>query len=126
MIYGVGTDIVEISRIKRIIERSPLFIEKVFTSGEREYCLRKKHAEESWATRFAAKEAVLKAFGTGLSKYAWRDVEIINRENGQPEVILHGELEVLARRYKVRNIRISLSHSNDSAIAFALVETKED
>ena len=126
MVFGIGTDIVEISRIKKIMERTPLFLEKVFTAGEREYCLGKKLAGQSFATRFAAKEAVLKAFGTGLSAFSLKDVEVVNLENGRPEINLGGELKIFAEKIKVKSIKISLSHSGDSAIAFAMVIVGED
>ena len=126
MIYGIGTDIVEISRMKKIIERTPLFIEKVFTPGERDYCLSRKQSAQSFATRFAAKEAVLKAFGTGLAAFSWQDIDIVKLESGKPEVLLHGDLAVFAQKIAVKRIRISLSHSGDSAIAMALAETEEE
>ena len=126
MVFGIGTDIVEISRIKKIMERTPIFLDKVYTLGEREYCLKRKQSGQSFAARFAAKEAVLKAFGTGLSAFSLKDIEVVNLENGRPEINLSGELKVFAEKIKVKSIKISLSHSGDTAIAFAMVMVEED
>lgn len=126
MVFGIGTDIVEISRVKKIMERTPLFLEKVYTSGEREYCLNKRQSGQSFATRFAAKEAVFKAFGTGLAAFSWHDVEVVSLENGRPAINLSGELQKYAAKINVESVKISLSHSGDSALAFAVVIVKED
>ncbi len=88
MIIGLGTDIIEISRIKKAIERTPTFLEKVFTKKEIEYVSKKKNPYPNYAGKFAAKEAISKAFGTGVRNFSLLDLEIINNDLGKPIVYL--------------------------------------
>lgn len=121
MILGIGVDIVEIQRIAEAV-RNPRFIERVFTLEEREYCESKKSQKaSSYAARFAAKEASLKALGTGLSKGRWLDVEITVTSAGKPEVLLRGFFAEIAQQMGVTEIHISLTHSRDYAVAQAIV-----
>ena len=85
MIFGVGTDLVEIGRIQKAIEKNPRFLQKVYTEEEIRYCQRKKNPWQSFAARFAAKEAVSKAMGTGLGKIKLTDIEVKNQSSGQPQ-----------------------------------------
>ena len=86
---GLGVDIVEIARMRKIIDRSPAFVEKVYSAAERAYCDSHAHPEVHYATRFAAKEAVLKALGTGFSEgIGWLDVEVRRTSKGRPYVVL--------------------------------------
>lgn len=119
-ICGIGTDIVEIERIKTAIERhGDRFLSRLFTENERLYCERFKDSIPRFAGRFAAKEAVLKAFGTGLKgDMEWKEVEIVNDPNGKPLVNLSSRLLKLLG---VRNIFISISHCQAYATATAIV-----
>lgn len=122
MIKGTGIDIVEISRIERSLE-NPKFVERIFTEKEQAYCNgRKKSASSSYAVRFAAKEAVVKAFGTGMVGGTWKDIEILCNADGAPHVKLHGYFAYTATKRKIYNIFISLSHSKDCAVAQAILE----
>ncbi|WP_066638238.1 holo-ACP synthase [Desulfolucanica intricata] len=126
MLIGVGTDTVEIDRIKIAIQKTGIrFIQRVFTAEEENYCESKKDKYASYAVRFAGKEAVFKALGTGISGCKWTDVEIISKENGRPEVLLHGQAAQTAREKNITGILISLSHDRTRAVAFAAAVTKE-
>lgn len=114
MITGVGTDIIEVSRIKRALARRPGFAARVFTDAEREYCLSGGKPEDRFAGRFAAKEAVAKSLGTSLS---WRDVEILADPSGKPTVRL---LNGAAESFGGGNIMVSISHCRSYAVAYAV------
>lgn len=121
MIVGVGIDIIEIGRIHKAIKR-PAFVKRVFTVTEQKYCdSRGVHTAASYAARFAGKEAVLKAFGTGLSGGSLQDIEIINDTLGCPNVILSGYYADLARKMGVKKVHISLTHSREYAAAQAVL-----
>lgn len=122
MITGIGTDLIEIVRIQRAIEKNPHFMERVYTANEIAYCQRKKNAWQSFAARFAAKEAVSKAFGTGIGPVGLMEIEILNAENGQPKVVLHGKALQLAADRNIQRVHISLSHSEAYAMATAVLE----
>ncbi len=118
MIIGLGTDIVEISRIKKAIERTSTFLEKVYTKKEIEYISKKKNPYPSYAGRFAAKEAISKAFGTGVRKFGLLDIEILNDDLGKPLVYLSDEL---IKKYNGK-LNLSISHSKEYATATAILE----
>ena len=122
MITGIGTDLIEIVRIQRAIEKNPHFMERVYTANEIAYCQRKKNVWQSFAARFAAKEAVSKAFGTGIGPVGLMEIEILNAENGQPKVVLHGKALQLAADRNIQRLHISLSHSEAYAMATAVLE----
>ena len=122
MITGIGTDLIEIVRIQRAIEKNPHFMERVYTANEIAYCRRKKNAWQSFAARFAAKEAVSKALGTGIGPVGLMEIEILNAENGQPKVVLHGKALELAADRNIQQVHISLSHSEAYAMATAVLE----
>jgi len=122
-----GVDIIEIDRVKESIEASGIsFLKKVFTENEIEYCESKKAARfQSYAVRFAAKEAVSKAFGTGISGgIGWKDIEIMNDGLGKPRIILYGRAKELFDGLNPIDISISLSHSKEYAVAYAVIQTK--
>jgi holo-[acyl-carrier protein] synthase len=124
---GIGTDITECLRIARMIERhGELFLNRVYTEEELRYCQCRKQATQHFAGRWAAKEAVLKALGTGWVRgISWRDVEIRNQPGGRPVVTLHdGALEA-ARKIGVRKVLISISHCHTHAMAFAIAMGRE-
>jgi holo-[acyl-carrier protein] synthase len=118
----VGIDIVQVSRMARLVVENPGILEAVFTPREAEYCLGKRRWHEHLAARFGAKEAVLKAFGTGLGRrMRWTDVEIVHDAAGRPRVCLHGAVADWAQRNGLADLDVSLSHTADLAIAQALV-----
>lgn len=122
MIVGVGCDIIEIERIARAI-KSESFIRRVFTAEEAAYCQRRgQQAAASFAARFAAKEAVLKALGTGLREGSLQEIAVDNDGLGKPLVQLSGHFAMLAKQFGVKNIQISLSHSRDFAVAYVIME----
>ncbi len=119
-IHAIGVDLAEIDRVEALIENyGEKFLSRVFTETEIDYCRQKANAQ-SFAARFAVKEAVFKAAGTGLSLgMHWRDVEIVNNAKGKPRVELHGKTaEMLAGK----KIHVSISHSGNLAIAMIVVE----
>lgn len=123
LIIGIGTDIVEIKRIEEIIDRSKgNFLQRVFTQGEIEYSNSKRRSIQHFAARFAAKEAILKALGIGFRDVTWRDMEIVNNNLGKPEVLLAGNVKEIASQKNIKNWHISLSHSDEKAIAFVIAE----
>lgn len=120
MSKGLGNDIIEIERIERIISRyGQRFIDKLFTAAEQAYCLGRAHASRHFAGRFAAKEAISKALGTGFGKdLAWLDIEITNNQNGKPVVALSASA---AKHFGNPQILLSISHCHSYATAVALV-----
>lgn len=124
MVLGMGTDLIEIERVQASIDRfGDRFLERVFTAGEIAYCMRKKQPAESFAARFAAKEAGAKALGTGISRgVSWKEIEV-KREMGQrPMLYFSGRAGELAGLLGVRKVHLSLSHSRTLAMAVAVVE----
>ena len=122
---GLGVDIVEIARMRRILERTPSFREKVFSEEERSYCESTANPEVHYATRFAAKEAVLKALGTGFSRgIANHDVEVRRNAKGRPFVVLHGRAKEVADEQSVRELPLSLSYTHTEAVACAMAITE--
>ena len=121
-IFGIGTDIVETARIVSSIDRfGEKFLDRVFTPAEQEYCRSMKHPERHYAARFAAKEAIAKAFGTGIGEEVdWIDLEILRRDNGEPYVTIRGKGEEFAGKNRISSIRVSLSHADHYATANAL------
>jgi holo-[acyl-carrier protein] synthase len=124
-IIGIGTDIIECERIDRMIQRhGSHFIDRVFTKREIQYCTDRKSSDQHFAGRWAAKEAVLKALGTGwISGIAWTDVEVINESSGKPQIKLHGGAKKIATEKKITEIHLSISHCKSHAIAFATAIT---
>jgi holo-[acyl-carrier protein] synthase len=125
-VFGIGIDIVETGRIQHSIDRfSDRFLRRVFTDGEREYCDAMPAPGRHYAARFAAKEAMSKAFGTGIGAHVgWRDIEVKRKESGEPYVILHGAAEAYAKTLQVTQTLISLSHSDHYAVANAILIAK--
>lgn len=122
MIVGIGCDIIEIERIARAI-KSESFIRRVFTAEEAAYCQRRgQQAAASFAARFAAKEAVLKALGTGLREGSLQEIAVDNDGLGKPLVQLSGHFAMSAKQLGVKNIQISLSHSRELATAYVIME----
>jgi len=126
-VLGIGTDIVECLRIAQMIERhGELFIDRVYTDGEIEYCRSRKQATQHFAGRWAAKEAILKAIGTGWRRgISWRDIEVRNNEGGKPTVALRGGARDVVEQLGVGDILVSISHCRSHATAFALAIARE-
>ena len=122
LIIGVGIDIVEIRRIKNAIEGNEKFLEKIFTAAELEYLKSRNLRPEYVAGRFAAKEAVAKALGTGFRGFDFKDIEIDRTTLGKPIVILKGKAKLIAKKAGQYNVHLSISHGEDSAVAYAILE----
>jgi holo-[acyl-carrier protein] synthase len=122
-ILGIGVDLVETARITASIERfGDRFLQRVFTEAEIRHCKAMKHSPRHFGARFAAKEAVSKAFGTGLGEIlGWTEIEVIRQESGAPSIRLHGNARAHAEKLKVADIFISLSHSENYSVANAIV-----
>ncbi len=125
MILGIGTDLIEIDRVERSLARfGDRFLERIFTPFEIRYCQRKRHgAGESFAARFAAKEAGAKALGTGISRgVQWTEIEVRNLPGGRPTLLWHGRAADRAASLGVRATHLSLTHSRGLAMAMVIVE----
>lgn len=125
-IVGIGTDIAECARIEKMIEKHGAhFVDHVYTPSEVKYCEEKKRSQEHFAGRWAAKEAVLKALGTGWSVgISWKDVEIQNDLSGKPRIVLSGEALCVAQKQGIDDVLISISHCSSHAIAYAIAVKK--
>jgi len=122
VIVGLGTDIVEIIRIGQMIERhGELFLNRIFTDDEVRYCQRRKQSYQHFAGRWAAKEAVMKALGTGFIRGVhWRDVEVVSHKSGRPSIRLRGGARDLAERMEIDEVLITISHCRAYATATAI------
>jgi holo-[acyl-carrier protein] synthase len=125
LIIGIGTDIIEIDRIQKAMDRSTSFIEKIFTKSEIEYLKSRNMRAEFAAGKFAAKEAVAKAIGTGFRGFDFRDIEIDKTTLGKPIVILRGNAKKMDKKWGKYKIHLSISHSKENAVAYAVIETIE-
>jgi holo-[acyl-carrier protein] synthase len=121
-IFGIGIDVVEVERIASAIERhGEPFLAKIFTPAERGYCESRKNPAMHYAARFAAKEAAVKAIGTGIGANAGlQDLEVIHDEAGAPKLRISGAAEAFARHHGITEIQISLTHARDYAAANAI------
>lgn len=123
MIFGIGTDLVKTERIKKAINTyGERFLRKVFTEKEQEYCLKFKIPDSKFANKFAAKEAVCKAFGQGIQEYGWKNIEVFNDENGRPGVILHNKARDFFNSINGKKILISISDTKEYSIAVCVIE----
>jgi holo-[acyl-carrier protein] synthase len=124
MILSIGIDIAEVYRIRETIARTPRFAERVFTDAEREYCEAKgAAAAQSYAARFAAKEAFLKALRTGWrGKIAWHDMEIVIDADGAPSLEIRGEALKIKNERGGGRVHLSISHTTDHAVAQVIIE----
>lgn len=121
---GLGVDIVEVDRMKRILERTPSFAERVFSPDECAYCNRMASPATHYALRFAAKEAIVKALGTGFSDgIGVRDIEVVRTKSGRPIAKLSGRAQQVAQEQGVRELSISLSYTHTDAVACAMAVT---
>lgn len=125
MIVGTGIDIAEVPRIAEAIQRhGERFLHRVFTEGEISYCDSKANRIERYAARFAAKEAGMKALGTGWNHgVRWRDVEVARQPGGRPTIIFHGKAAEFAAKLGTKNVALSISHTAEQAIAQVILES---
>jgi holo-[acyl-carrier protein] synthase len=126
-VIGIGTDIVECLRIAKMIERhAELFLTRVYTQHEIDYCAARKASTQHYAGRFAAKEAVLKALGTGWTRgMHWRDIEVRNEMGGKPKIALSGAARELSEKMGITEMLISISHCRTHATAYALAAGRD-
>ncbi len=122
-VVGIGLDVVEIPRLRNIIERNPGFISRVFTKAEVGYCSQKRDRISCFALRLAAKEAVFKALSTGLNGFSWQMIEIVSG-NGKPQVILYSDLKHYVKNAGIATFEISLTTSDNIAAAVAIAIKK--
>lgn len=124
MILGIGTDIAEVGRIRKSMEKfGERFLSRVYTPDERAYALKRANAAERLAARFAAKEAGMKAIGTGWSRgVTWQDLEVRNEPSGRPVLLLSGVAERVARQMGVQRIALSITHTAEAAFAVVILE----
>ena len=126
MILGVGVDLIEVARIQRALENPRIgqrVRQRVFTDGEVEYCEKRKRKYESYAGRFAAKEAVMKALGRGWGrKVGWIDIEVVLAVSGEPGISLHDKASSFARELGIERFSLSITHTESYAIAYLIAE----
>jgi holo-[acyl-carrier protein] synthase len=129
MIVGVGVDMVEVERIQKALEDSRIgkrFRERVFTENEIHYCEKKRHGRyESYAGRFAAKEAVMKALGRGWgARVSWLDIEVVRARSGKPEIVLHDKTARLAEEVGIRRWSLSITHTAQHGLAYVIAQSE--
>lgn len=124
MIYGIGCDIIEVSRIKKVLSKDIGFKEKVFTKAEILLCESKGNSFQSYAARFAAKEALMKALQTGWAEgVSFQEIEVLNLDSGAPIMNLFGKTKAYSDRQNITSIKVSLSHLKEMAMAMVSLET---
>jgi holo-[acyl-carrier protein] synthase len=125
MIVGLGVDIAEVARVQGAIERhGEVFLRRIYTPAERQYCERFKNKFERYAGRFAAKEAAMKALGTGWGRgVRWVDLEVVREKGGRPTMLLAGEAKNVADRMGVKRISLSMTHTAAQALAQVIFES---
>jgi holo-[acyl-carrier protein] synthase len=126
MIVGIGVDLCEVDRIEAAISRhGERFLQRIYTDAERAYCDSKPNRMERFAGRFAAKEAAMKAIGTGWRRgVAWRDFEVSRAPSGQPIILFHGIAQQIAEQLGVRRALVSITHVRSMAMAEVLLESQ--
>lgn len=119
-VLGLGSDLVEIERFRQVLARRPRIVDRIFSEGESGYVACLRDPVPHLAARFGAKEAVMKALGVGLWKFALRDVEVMRHTDGKPELLLHGRALAIAKEVGVTGWLVSLSHTDTTAMAVVL------
>ena len=126
MIVAIGVDLAEVDRIRDALERAETgarFRDRVFTAGEQAYCERRRRKYESYAARFAAKEAMMKALGRGWSReVGWTEIEVVREHGGRPMIRVHGKTAAYAAKLGIRRISLALTHTAESALAQVVAE----
>jgi holo-[acyl-carrier protein] synthase len=126
VIVSIGIDMIEVRRVRVVIERTPRFVARVFTAGERAYCAgHGAAAAQHYAARFAAKEAALKALGTGWrGGLKWQDVEVVSNEAGAPALVFHDQARALLQQLGADTAHLTISHTTEHAIAQVILERR--
>ena len=126
MIVGLGVDLIEIERVKQAhLKHGKRFIDRLFTPAEAKYCLKKKDPYPSLAGRFAAKEAVIKAFSHGFGgRWKWTHIEVVRALSGKPSLKFTGIMEKLRVQRKIKHVHLTIAHSKRDATATVIFETK--
>lgn len=125
MVFGIGVDIVKVERVKEAVQRwGDKFTDRLFTQGELSYCFGRHNPYISLSARFAAKEAVVKAISSGIP-FSFREAEVVNSPGGQPILKVRGRLAEFLKEKGVVNIHLSLSHENEFAVAYVLLEKND-
>lgn len=124
-VLGIGVDLIECARIQHSLDRfGKRFLHRIFTEGEIAYCQSMKFPARHFAARFAAKEAVSKAFGTGIGKaMGWRDIDVHRKPSGEPFLVLSGGAQQLAAQRQVSRALVTLSHTDNHAVAMIVLES---
>jgi holo-[acyl-carrier protein] synthase len=124
LIFGIGIDLVEVDRLRSSVKKfGDKFLNRIFTENEIKYCQTKFNSFQHYAVRFAAKEALLKAIGTGLrSGMTWHQIEIVNDTQGKPSIMTYGECQKILQKLEIKKIELSLSHTKDHGVAFVILE----
>jgi holo-[acyl-carrier protein] synthase len=123
LVFGIGTDIIEIQRVERALRRTGRLKQKIFTPREIEYCELRAKSAQHFAARFAAKEAFLKAMGTGWQGgHRFDEIEVINDQLGKPEAVVHGKVKAFCEENRIAGLHVTLSHLKDLAIATVVLE----
>ena len=125
-LVGLGVDIIEIARMEEILKRTPHFVERVFTADERAYCEAKHNPATHYALFFAAKEAVLKALGTGFRGMGLNDVQVAHNRYGKPQAVLSGNAAACALQQGIHEVYLSLSYTHTTGVASAVAARKEN
>jgi holo-[acyl-carrier protein] synthase len=122
MIYGIGIDIVKIERMEKVVKKwGEKFLTRVFTEGEISYCYKKKIPYLSLSVRFAAKEAFIKAIGSGIP-LSFSDIEVLNSDRGKPFLKVSGKLEDFFEKNQIKKVHLSLSHEHEYGVAVVVLE----
>jgi holo-[acyl-carrier protein] synthase len=121
-VFGIGVDVVDVARFRRVLERRPALAVRVFTDAERSYAASGQDSDTRLAARFAAKEAVMKALGVGIGAAGFREVEVVRGADGAPHVALTGRAAALAAGHGINRWHLSLSHTASVAVASVLAE----
>ena len=124
MIFGIGTDIIEVKRMEKHLENNSALLKKLYTESEQKYCNKGKVTKyQCFAARFAAKEAFFKALGTGY-RYgmAFHEIEVLNDELGKPYIVPHGKVHEYLKEQQIKSIHLSISHVKEMANAFVVIE----
>ncbi len=122
---SIGIDITEVKRIEEMAEKYEGFLKRIFTPGEIKFCEKKRNKFQHYASRFAAKESVLKAIATEWNSYVgWKDIEILNDPSGRPRVNTYGTVKKILKEQKIKEILVSLSHTKKYAISMAFAKSE--
>ena len=125
-VLGIGVDLVDVERMRTVIDRTPGIVGRVFTDDEVAWATAGASSAERFAARFAAKEAVLKSFGAGLGAAPLTDIEVVRGASGAPRIVLHGQASVLADSLGIGELKVSLSHTATSAVAMVVAVARSE